>query len=205
MAVKEFDQFLTAEVVPLLKELGFRRRRREFVLDGPNGVFATLGFYPEQYEPPRFGIQYGVHTPSYVRRKEQQSDHAAEGWPTSSAAPVLAQVFAPDPINPVMVYQWSIGEPEDRGRVGEQVRTSITEEIVPTIQRWFDPHVLAEEIRPQTRPGVFARGASVPLKALVLIDAIPPIEAATLLEGLDDYPRTRDWIEAELQRTGRLS
>lgn len=142
--------FVRAEVVEAMRAYGFRRKRSEFILEGPEGQLGVVGFYPQAPgdRPHAFTWQYGVVTPALMEYQGWRGWHPQ--WLTPSHALLMAQVrrpvHQPEPRNAdIYPHRWVI-PPDLQGVVGEGVRRTLTDEVLPTLQAWFQPALLDEAI-----------------------------------------------------------
>lgn len=193
-----FDEFLSTYAAPVLKQAGFRRLRREFALDGPRGFTGVVGFYPDALpESMGFSFQYGVVTPSLIDR------HRAVGvpipsWLSPSEALLMVQVFAPDWQRKYFdPYRWALGDVAVNDQLASELRAALTGEVIPNIQRWFDPRELAAAIEPH-QPGRFPAGKSAAAVAMALCEAGLSIDLDRALARLPQDDAARIWIEARL-------
>lgn len=143
--------FVRAEVVEAMKAHGFRRNRCEFILDGPEGQLGVVGFYPQAPgdRPHAFTWQYGIVTPALMEYLRWHGHWHTE-WPTPSDALLMAQVLRPvDQPEPrdaaVYPHRWVI-PPDLQGVVGEGVRRTLADEVLPNLRAWFQPAVLDKAI-----------------------------------------------------------
>jgi hypothetical protein len=134
-----------AEVAEAMTAHGFRRKRNQFILDGPAGQLGVVGFYPlaPGDRPRAFSWQYGVVTPALMELQQWRGEWRTQ-WPSPSYALLMAQVRRPaDQPQPWNAdpYKWII--PEDAVPVvGAGVRRALIDEVLPNLQAWFQPELL---------------------------------------------------------------
>src|SRR5437899_2247215 len=135
------DEFLATHAVPVLRSEGFRRRRQEFILVGPQGLLGVVGFYPNALpDSMGFFVQYGVVTPSYVAFGQDNGAQAPR-WPSPSDALLMVQVFTPDESQltgapGTAPYRWVLGDTAANEVVGAELQDRLTREVIPNIREW---------------------------------------------------------------------
>jgi hypothetical protein len=185
--------------VPVLKQAGFRRRGREFILDGPSGPLGAVGFYPNALpESMGFFLQYGIVTPAMLEMSVENGVPIPK-WLSPSEALLMVQVFAPshqrDWLSP---YRWRMGDEAHIEHLGKELHSVLTGEVIPNIRLWFDPKELAGAMEPH-RPGRFPRMAPpTRAPAMALLEAGPSEDLDRALARLADDDPVRRWIEARL-------
>lgn len=197
------DGFLASRVYPIMKEAGFRRHRREFILGGPKDMVGVVGFYPRSFpDSVGFSIQYGVVPPALIRWRESRNI-VTPTWLSPSEALLMAQAFTPDLTQRSgdpwsQPYQWKLGDERWNEWLAVEVAAALQDEVLASVVAWFDPIELARAIR-DSRPGRFPGMNPTPRAlAMALLDTAPSADLAAELSLLPESDPVRIWVEQEI-------
>ena len=201
----ELDDLLTQYAYPLLKAAGYRRRRREAIIDGPQGMVGTVAFYPnrDMLYSPGFTLQYGVTTP-LLRAFTRDEGLREPSWLSPSDALWMVQAVSPDwsennDSATAMPGRWALeGDGGSSRRLGDHLAVTLEYEVFPTVRAWFDPLALAAAIQ-ENRRGHFSGLGPIPRSmAMALAECGPSDRLGLTLESLPPDDNVRVWIERKL-------
>lgn len=202
------DQFVGAHIAPPLKDAGFKRRRREFILKGPRGALGVVGVYPDDRGADAalaFELQYGVVTAPLVEWRRSRGIPIPD-WLSPSEALMRGLIFHPgwgvdgDPSD-IFPYRWVVPQTssEEAAAVGELVTRALAREAIPTIHEWFVPRALAAAFTQLVTlgrfPGMGPRACAV---SMALLEDGPSADLDDALAALAPDDNVRTWIEHKL-------
>jgi hypothetical protein len=161
-------------------------------------------FFPEvTAHATSFEVSYGVITPTHTQFRHDQG-FPAQPWPPVTTAllygrllnPGISTVGVPGRVLP---SSWILGDEQQNAAVGTVLVRALKGELLPRIDSWFDPDVMArtlEDRPPAVFPGLGPNERAV---AMALLD----VEGAgdRLRQTLDRLPpddMVRHWIERRL-------
>jgi hypothetical protein len=206
VSIRDVDAFLRRYAAPVLDHAGYRRRSRTYMTDGSGGRQAIVEFTPEvTTHQTALQVAYGVTTPAHREFRESRGVPQVP-WPPVTAsllhgmvqAPELARTGAPGAIPP---ERWVLGDDEHTAEVGEAFARALEREVLPRINSWFDPEVLARTLQhrpPATFPGLSPRPRAVAMALLEVDGAEERLQETLALLPPDDMVRV--WIEDQLAK-----
>lgn len=202
MSANMVDAFLNNAAAPLLKAAGFKRRRREFALEGPGRAIGTVAFYPDNLsDSAGFLVQYGVVTEAQ-QRLIVDSGACLPKFLSPSEALMQVCVFAPawqrEPLDP---YRWRLGESANGDeKLADELRATLVGEAIPNINAWFEPEQLADAIATKG-PGRFIRGTTESAIALALFGGGRSDKLNDALASLPASSEVGEWIREQLHKS----
>ena len=202
MAHAEVDEFFRTYAYPPLKTAGFRRKRRELSIAGPDGRIGLVHFSAYNLpHAPGFYCAYGTVTPSHLAWWEERNV-SASSVPLLGLALVMVQVPAPDPDRSFGSAGrhdwWGLYRDSDVADMGEQMGVILREQVVPDLHSWFDAEALADDIT-RHRDGLTPLMDQRHAEAMAWLDVEGAEEQVTrALALLPPNDMVREWMEARL-------
>ena len=206
MSIRDVDSFIRRYATPILKNAGYRRRGRRYMIDGPRGRQAIIHCDPQvDADWTALELAYGVTTPAHRQFRESRGI-PDEPWPYANYALVHSRLFSPEfartgAPGPVLPATWVLGDAEHTAQVGAAFAEGLEREVLPQIKAWFDPEVTVQTVaHPPSGVGVgIASGPRAEAIALLDVDDA----GDRLQQTLDRLPledMVRVWVEDRLAK-----
>jgi hypothetical protein len=203
MAHTEVDAFLRAYAYPALKAAGFRRKGREVSITGPDGRIGFVAFRSYKMpQAPGFYCAYGMVTPGHSAWWRERGA-SPSSVPLLGSALMMVQVHAPDSARSLEVMGrpdwWGLYRGYDDAERGKRMSEVLVEQVIPDLNSWLDPAVLADDIA-RRRDGVIPLMNPWPVaEAMALLDVEGAEERLKkTLELIPPDYAVRVWIEGRL-------
>lgn len=140
-------QFVSAEIAPLMKSVGYRRKGGRFAIDGPDGLIGVVAVTTDNRGADGLlgvNLSYGVVVPTHL---EYWLSIGLKPFPFPAVDEALVWKEVAHPftrvegdvsdMNWLFPFRWALPD-EQAPRLGELMRQALTDEVIPGVQNLFD-------------------------------------------------------------------